>query len=333
MGTHPIFESDFDCLTEFRMTSAIEALISNAKSKDDEVDQLRGCNEAERHWLARKQFLLKNWDDFTEENREKLECLSQCWSGLHFPGVGYPAQTVEKVREMSFGLPNMSDMLKDADQEIHSKEVKRRRDEQAKVITADNQNSRKRPAQGPPSAFSVAETKKQNTGNLDLPAPLKPNAKQIGLFLNLSSYCRKQGIEADLVHCVSMQKQRVSFLSEEVCPEQIQEMEKFYDRFISACDEVEKSASSTFLSLKQLRQLAKKQKNWRWSKQSRFFRRCQWWLFLATEKRQMERLSLNCALPTLEEQKFLELFHRSSKRRKLWSSLDKILPSSFSTAI
>jgi len=220
------------------MTSAIEALISNAKSKDDEVDQLRGCNEAERHWLARKQFLLKNWDDFTEENREKLECLSQCWSGLHFLGVGYPAQTVEKVREMSFGLPNMSDMLKDADQEIHSKEVKRRRDEQAKVITADNQNSRKRPAQGPPSAFSVAETKKQNTGNLDLPAPLKPNAKQIGLFLNLSSYCRKQGMEADLVHCVSMQKQRVSFLSEEVCPEQIQDMEKFYDRSISACDEV-----------------------------------------------------------------------------------------------
>ena len=50
---------------------------------------------------------------------------------------------VEKVREMSFGLPNMSDMLKDADQEIHSREVKRRRDEQAKVITADNQNSRK----------------------------------------------------------------------------------------------------------------------------------------------------------------------------------------------
>jgi hypothetical protein len=44
---------------------------------------------------------------------------------------------------MSFGLPNMSDMLKDADQEIHSKEVKRRRDEHAKVITVDNQNSRK----------------------------------------------------------------------------------------------------------------------------------------------------------------------------------------------
>ncbi|CBY19494.1 unnamed protein product [Oikopleura dioica] len=220
------------------MTSAIDALISNAKSKDDQVDQMRGCNEAERHWLARKQFLLKNWDDFTEDNREKLECLSQCWSGLHFLGVGYPPQTVEKVREMSFGLPNMSDMLKDADQEIHCKEVKRRRDEQANVITVDNQNSRKRPAQGPPSAFSVAENKKQNTGNADLPAPLKPNAKQIGLFLNLSSYCRKQGAEADLVHCVTMQKQRVSFLSEEVCPEQIQDMEKFYDRSISACDEV-----------------------------------------------------------------------------------------------
>ncbi|CAG5105770.1 Oidioi.mRNA.OKI2018_I69.chr1.g2437.t1.cds [Oikopleura dioica] len=213
------------------MTSAVESLISSAKSKDDQIDRLRGSMEAERHWLARKQFLLKNWDDYTDENREKLECLSQCWSGLHFLGVGYPLQVVEKIREMSFGLPNMSDMLKDADREIHSREVRRRRDEQAKVITLDNQNSRKRPAEG------------------DLPPPVKPNAKHIGLFLNLSSYCRKQGEEAKLAHCVSMQKQRVTFLSEECPPEQIEEMEKFYERPISACDEVvEISIINTFIA-------------------------------------------------------------------------------------
>jgi hypothetical protein len=85
---------------------------------------------------------------------------------------------------------------------------------------------------------------------LDLPAPLKPNAKQIGLFLNLSSYCRKQGAEADLVHCVSMQKQRVSFLSEEVCPEQIQEMEKFYDRSISGLKSMNFSINNPFFSVR-----------------------------------------------------------------------------------
>ena len=36
-----------------------------------------------------------------------------------------------------------------------------------------------------------------------------------------------------MAHCVSMQKQRVTFLSEECPPEQIEEMEKFYERPIS----------------------------------------------------------------------------------------------------
>ena len=74
--------------------------------------------ESERHWYARKSFLLKNWEDWSDGDRGRLECLSQCWSGMHFLGVNYPFKVVEKVREMSFGLPNMTEMLTYADTEM-----------------------------------------------------------------------------------------------------------------------------------------------------------------------------------------------------------------------
>jgi hypothetical protein len=82
--------------------------------------------ESERHWYARKSFLVKNWDDYEESEIERLECLSQCWSGMHFLGTNYPIPVVEKVREMSFGLPNMSEMLKYADDEMKDSAIERR---------------------------------------------------------------------------------------------------------------------------------------------------------------------------------------------------------------
>ena len=91
--------------------------------------------ESERHWYARKSFLLKNWDDWSEEDRGRLECLSQCWSGMHFLGVNYPFKVVEKVRETSRGLPNMSEMLSYADNEIKDFAAEKRHMEK----TAQNQ--------------------------------------------------------------------------------------------------------------------------------------------------------------------------------------------------
>ena len=58
----------------------------------DANKNFRGPMESERHWYARKSFLLKNWDDWSEDDRVRLECLSQCWSGMHFLGVSYPFQ-------------------------------------------------------------------------------------------------------------------------------------------------------------------------------------------------------------------------------------------------
>ena len=96
--------------------------------------------ESERHWYARKSFLLKNWDDWTDENRGRLECLSQCWSGMHFLGVSYPYQIIEKVREMSFGLPNMSEMLSYADNEIREANAGKRRERKGSKETPKTHN-------------------------------------------------------------------------------------------------------------------------------------------------------------------------------------------------
>ena len=62
--------------------------------------------ESERHWYARKSFLLKNWEDWAEEDRVRLECLSQCWSGMHFLGVSYPFQ-VRLCKRRKIGLYNV----------------------------------------------------------------------------------------------------------------------------------------------------------------------------------------------------------------------------------
>ena len=94
--------------------------------------------ESERHWYARKSFLLKNWEDWSDGDRGRLECLSQCWSGMHFLGVNYPFKVVEKVREMSFGLPNMTEMLTYADTEMRDMAVERRGKTQQ---TGANQNT------------------------------------------------------------------------------------------------------------------------------------------------------------------------------------------------
>ena len=133
----------------------IKELLNQCKTKAEQVNTLRKYEESERHWYCRKSFLLKNWDDFDESDRHMLECLSTCWANLHFLGSNYPFQgekifyffdylktvnlVIDKVREMSYGLPNMSEMLTYADQEVKDlaaeRRIKRRADFEKKSNT------------------------------------------------------------------------------------------------------------------------------------------------------------------------------------------------------
>ena len=65
---------------------------------------------------------------------------------------------------------------------------------------------------------------------MSVPPALRPSAKQIGLFLTLSSNLRKLAGKADLVKAITMQKQRISFLTEEIVEENLEEMQKYHNR-------------------------------------------------------------------------------------------------------
>jgi len=200
----------------------LQEIISGCRSKTEMINKLRGPMESERHWYARKSFLLKNWEDWAEEDRVRLECLSQCWSGMHFLGVSYPFQVIEKIREMSFGLPNMSEMLKYADNEIKEAAVERR--------GSAKKNESNKPTPSPSARLDGGRTGPKSDGTVSVPPALRPSAKQIGLFLTLSSNLRKLAGKADLVKAITMQKQRISFLTEEIVEENLEEMQKYHNR-------------------------------------------------------------------------------------------------------
>merc|ERR1711935_996700 len=76
MGTHPIFESDFDCLTE------------RVRKK------LRKFNESNEQWAGRRAFLAHNWSN------EKVVPLSWCYANMMTLGTTYPAETMAQLKNM-----------------------------------------------------------------------------------------------------------------------------------------------------------------------------------------------------------------------------------------
>jgi len=214
----------------------IKELLNQCKTKAEQVNTLRKYEESERHWYCRKSFLLKNWDDFDESDRHMLECLSTCWANLHFLGSNYPYQVIDKVREMSYGLPNMSEMLTYADQEVKDlaaeRRIKRRADFEKKSNTG-----------GPPTKMQKTEENRLDSGRhpapkapqetrkidpKDLPPPLRPSAKQIGLFLKLSSGVKKQNLS--LIDSIKAANSKISILTEEVGSHNVEKMRQFYKK-------------------------------------------------------------------------------------------------------
>ena len=146
---------------------------------------------------------------------------------------------------MSFGLPNMSEMLKYADSEIKEAAVERR------GSSKKNESNKPTPSPSARSFYLIfwnknlfancfvlndnvrldgGRTGPKSDGTVSVPPALRPSAKQIGLFLTLSSNLRKLAGKADLVKAITMQKQRISFLTEEIVEENLEEMQKYHNR-------------------------------------------------------------------------------------------------------
>jgi len=213
--------------------ASVDTLLSDAKKKAEVVSGMRRFEESERHWYCRKSFLTKNWDDFSDENRHRLECHSICWANLHFLGCNYPFTVLAKINEMSYGLPNMSEMLKYADQQVADAACERRMKRRG-----DFEEKNEKSNTGEINEAKVRRTNEQypasNLGNRpkidqkNLPGPLRPSAKQIGLFLTLSSAIKKKKL--GLMDAVRVAQTKISFLSEEVGAYNLEAMREFHQR-------------------------------------------------------------------------------------------------------
>ncbi|XP_033646429.1 uncharacterized protein LOC117305677 [Asterias rubens] len=61
----------------------------------------RNPNEPARHWNARKQFIVNNWDRY---HGNQLASLAMVWLNIEFYGCTYPPELMQRVQEMAKGI-------------------------------------------------------------------------------------------------------------------------------------------------------------------------------------------------------------------------------------
>uniref|UniRef100_A0A1A8KPH8 CDKN2A interacting protein N-terminal like n=2 Tax=Nothobranchius TaxID=28779 RepID=A0A1A8KPH8_NOTKU len=78
--------------------------IQQNRALADQVETFRDYCENEKHWEARREFILRNINDFNEEQRDLLLSLSMVWANNVFMGCRYSKELLEKVQEMAEGI-------------------------------------------------------------------------------------------------------------------------------------------------------------------------------------------------------------------------------------
>ncbi|KAI9548130.1 hypothetical protein NQZ68_010349 [Dissostichus eleginoides] len=82
----------------------VEEFIQQNRAVADEVETYRGYWESEKHWQPRREFILRNINDFEEPHMDQLLSLSMVWANNVFMGCRYSTELLEKVREMAEGI-------------------------------------------------------------------------------------------------------------------------------------------------------------------------------------------------------------------------------------
>ncbi|XP_078267194.1 CDKN2AIP N-terminal-like protein [Rhinoraja longicauda] len=89
------------------MADELDELLRENREIVGVVDGLRGCWENDKHWRARRDFLIRNLPDFQSEEGEGMDdliALSMVWSNHVFMGCRYKDDLMEKVLEMADGV-------------------------------------------------------------------------------------------------------------------------------------------------------------------------------------------------------------------------------------
>ncbi|XP_013873865.1 CDKN2AIP N-terminal-like protein [Austrofundulus limnaeus] len=82
----------------------VEDFIQQNRALAKQVETFRGYWESEKHWNARREFLLRNISDFKLEQLDQLLSLSMVWANNVFMGCRYSSELLEKVKEMAEGI-------------------------------------------------------------------------------------------------------------------------------------------------------------------------------------------------------------------------------------
>jgi len=64
----------------------VEEFIQQNRAVADEVETYRGYWESEKHWQPRREFILRNINDFEEPHMDQLLALSMVWANNVFMG-------------------------------------------------------------------------------------------------------------------------------------------------------------------------------------------------------------------------------------------------------
>ncbi|KAG7454052.1 hypothetical protein JOB18_008022 [Solea senegalensis] len=82
----------------------VDDFIQQNRAVAEQVETFRGYWESEKHWQARREFILRNMDDYDFEQVDSLLSLSMCWANNVFLGCRYSTELLEKVKEMAEGI-------------------------------------------------------------------------------------------------------------------------------------------------------------------------------------------------------------------------------------
>ncbi|XP_067851915.1 CDKN2AIP N-terminal-like protein [Heptranchias perlo] len=86
------------------MADGLEDFLKQNREIADTVEGLRGLWESDKHWRARRDFLVRNLSGYPQDRMDYLVALSMVWSNHVFMGCRYNEELMEKVLEMADGV-------------------------------------------------------------------------------------------------------------------------------------------------------------------------------------------------------------------------------------
>ncbi|XP_071781115.1 CDKN2AIP N-terminal-like protein [Centroberyx gerrardi] len=82
----------------------VQEFIQQNRALADQVETFRGVSESEKHWDARREFILRNISEYEDPHLDHLLALSMVWANNVFLGCRYSSELLDKVKEMAEGV-------------------------------------------------------------------------------------------------------------------------------------------------------------------------------------------------------------------------------------